>query len=99
MTTTTTDYLIRVDGVLTPCAPENGTHYQLAQLYRMLDCELVEVIDLRDGRILICDEESKCKAEEFIEVNVKATRLAKHVLFPGDFIAGAAILCGTEKLR
>jgi len=88
------DYLIRTDGVMTECAPENGTDYELAQLYRMLDCQTVEVIELADtGWILVCDEESKCKAEEFIEVNVKATELAKYVLGPGDYIAGPAILC------
>lgn len=54
-----------------PIDPKKG--FQLDELYKMLQCNLVEVVPLHDGRIMICDEESKLSDEP--EINKEATRL------------------------
>ena len=39
-----------------PVSPQNGRSFKLAELYRLLDCELVDVIRLTDELILIIDD-------------------------------------------
>ncbi len=67
-------YLIEENGDInevTPIDPSKG--FQLKELYSMLECRLVEIVELHDGRIMIIDEESKLVDEPII--NVKATEL------------------------
>jgi hypothetical protein len=67
-------YLIEENGDIHEITPVNLTEgFQLKELYAMLECEIVEVIPLADGRIMICNEESKLIDEPVI--NSKATEL------------------------
>lgn len=74
--------------------PEDGESFHLAELYSMLECDLVEVVDLYDGRILICDEEGKLKAHVANPVPSKLYRA-----LGGDYIAGSALLCKADQFR
>ena len=56
---------------INPIDPKKG--FQLNELYTLLDCNLVEVVRLHDGRIMICDEEAKLVDDPII--NEEATRL------------------------
>jgi len=56
---------------ITPIDPAKG--FQLKELYAMLQCDMVEVVELHDGRLMIIDEESKLKDNPTI--NQKATEL------------------------
>lgn len=67
-------YLIEENGDINPVTPKEPTKgFQLDELYAMLECECIEVIKLADGRIMICNEESKLVDEPVI--NSKATEL------------------------
>ena len=66
--------LIEAKGIVIPINlidPKKG--FQLNELYTLLECNLVEVVPLHDGRIMICDEESKLVDEPII--NEEATKL------------------------
>lgn len=67
-------YLIESNGDIhevTPINPKEG--FQLHELYAMLECDIVEIIEIEDGRIMICDENSKLSNSPVI--NEKATEL------------------------
>lgn len=67
-------YLIEENGDIhevTPMNPELG--FKLNELYAMLECDIVEVLELHNGNIMICNEESKLINEPVI--NQKATEL------------------------
>lgn len=66
--------LIKAEGNIAPINPiDPKKGFQPDELYNLLECNLVEVVQLHDGRIMICDEESKLVDEPII--NAEATRL------------------------
>lgn len=80
--------------------PANGRCFELDELYKMLDCEMVEVIDLSDELILIADENSKFRNPPYL--NLLATAMW-HQAVPAargvDFIAGRVLLCHTTQFE
>jgi len=67
-------YLIEENGDIhevTPKDLQNG--FQLKELYAMLECDIIEVVELANGNIMICNEESKLVDEPVI--NQKASEL------------------------
>ena len=83
-----------------PIHPANGRSFQLAELYRLLDCELVDVVRLTDELILIIDDEGKFKNPAYL--NLLATYLW-HQHQPAargvDAIVGRAVLCHDSQFR
>lgn len=71
-----TAQLIKPNGEITEITPVNGTDFSLDECYALLECEMVEVVGLSDGRVMILDEEGKLKDE--FEINDKATELFMH---------------------
>lgn len=88
--------LYKLDGAIEEVAPENGTDFQLEELHEMLECRTIEVVYLRDGNLIIIDEEGKMFDKP---VNVPATNRVLHDLLPGDYIAGNMLLCSQDQLR
>lgn len=77
--------------------PENGTDFHLPELYRMLECELIQVLPMpTEGLIMIIDDEGKLTDKP---MNKLATDLIAANLFPGDYIVGHAIICTDEELK
>lgn len=67
-------YLIEENGDIHEVVPQNKTKgFQLKELYSMLECEIVEIVQLSNGQIMICNEESKLVDNPV--VNQKATEL------------------------
>lgn len=66
-------YLIELDGTLNEVKPENGTDFQLKEMYKMLQCEMIELISLANGMYMVIDEEGKLTNNP--EINKKATEL------------------------
>jgi len=67
-------YLIEEGGDIIPVTPINREKgFQLDELYKMLECRMIEVIELKNGMIMICNEESKLFDSPII--NEKATEL------------------------
>ncbi len=46
--------------------PQNKTSFTLQELYKLIDTDLVEVVNLFDGTIMIIDEESKIKGNPVV---------------------------------
>jgi len=82
-------FLIDLEGNKKPVEPANGSDFSLEELYRHLDCTIVEVVNTIDGRIMIIDEEGKLKTNS--KVNVKATLLYSKGFI--ENIVGKAIVC------
>lgn len=67
-------YLIEANGDIHEVTPKDTQKgFQLKELYEMLECEIVEVIHLANGKIMIGNEESKLICNPVI--NSKATEL------------------------
>jgi len=81
--------------------PINGKSFKLAELYKLLDCNTIEVVHLGEsGLILIIDEDGKFTKPA--EHNASATAAWwKFVPWARNqnYIVGKAILCHTSKLR
>ncbi len=89
--------LIREDGGakdLMPADLKQG--FTLAELYAVLGCDVVEAVRLKNGRILVIDENGKLVGRP---VNELATMLARGVLQAHDVIVGPALLCTRQEFQ
>lgn len=83
-------YVIREDGREEPVVLARGETLDLGTMYRLLDCELVECVMLKDGCTMWLDEEGKLKRRR---ENPVATRLlAEAGGIPGDRVAGPVLV-------
>ena len=91
--------LYTTDGGVRPVTPENGKDFKLEELYKLLKCDLVEVVYLNRTQIMIIDEEGKLRSEP--KVNQKATVIAwKYMaIHPKDVVVGDAIVCDTKMFK
>ena len=66
--------ILRSDGEHSSHLPENGTDFQLDELYQMLNCELIEIVRLDEmtGLIIVCDEEGLLKSSP---INIAASKM------------------------
>jgi hypothetical protein len=78
--------------------PANGTDFQLDEMYRLLGCEMIQIVPLRDGRLLVMDEEGKCH-DQPKPFNALATGVAIGSLMEDDWVSGPALLCGENQIR
>lgn len=66
--------LYKADGTQQTVKPQNGTSWTLEELYALLGCDMVEILDSgKDGMVFIGDEEARCKDE--YTINAQATAL------------------------
>ncbi len=81
-----------------PISPANGEKFTFEELYPILGCDTIEVVDLEDGRCLLIDENGKLTGKP---LNDQATfeAVAAGALMESDFIAGHAVLCSGSQLR
>ncbi|AII53843.1 MULTISPECIES: DUF3846 domain-containing protein [Hymenobacter] len=83
-----------------PIHPANGRSFKLAELYRLLDCQTVDVVRLTDELILIIDDEGKFRNPCYL--NLLATYLWYQYQPEArgqDSIVGRAILCHDKQFR
>ena len=91
--------LLKASGEVVEIEPKNGTDFKLDELYKHLNCSLVEIINLNQDDIMIVDDEGKLTSNNV--VNVNATKLAQEnqaIIF-WDYIAGNAIVCNRKMIR
>ena len=83
-----------------PVSPRNGRSFKLAELYQLLDCQLVDVVRLTPELILIIDDEGKFRNPAYL--NLLATYLW-HQHVPAargvDSIVGRVILCHDKQFK
>ena len=79
---------------------DKGKKFGLQQMYTLLDCEMVQLVNISleyNGvkyNELWCDEDGKMKARP---INAKATRLVRDQLFVGDMLVGPILFVRTRK--
>jgi len=78
-------------------APHNGNTFTLQELYKKLDCELIEIINLKDEWIMIIDEEGKLHNKKINDI--ATTYFRKQNPYVHDFIVGDVILCPGNMLK
>lgn len=72
-------------------SPEDASKgYTLEELYKLVGCEMVEIIPLGDGMILVVDEEGRLNRKP---LNVAASGLA------GQPIVGDVLYCAAHHVR
>lgn len=94
--------LIKSDGSTQHVNPENGTDFELRQLHRLLECDMIEVIYLPKSReIMVIDEEGKFKSPCILNLLATALAVEKGFEFiPSDpGIVGHALICKDEELK
>lgn len=89
--------LLKTDGTITIVQPENGTNFELHELYRLLEVELIQMLEINDGLVMICDDEGKLHAEP--KFNVLATLEYHKCYGPLDEIYGNALICKDEEFQ
>lgn len=65
--------LIKANGEKTEVHPEDGRYFSLYEMYTLLNCNLIDIINLDDGRLMVCDDEGKFSDDW--EINMEATEL------------------------
>jgi hypothetical protein len=81
-------YFYRTNGDIIPITPSNKQSFTLGELKLFVKGH-IEIISLKDGRLMILDEEGKLKHKK---INELATFLAKDVLHPTDYIVGDVLV-------
>jgi hypothetical protein len=79
--------LIKATGEEEEIIPEDGSFFSLKELYSLLNCSLVELVNVNRDYIMIVDEEGRLTGKP---INEKASDLVKDRY---DFIVGDVIVC------
>lgn len=93
--------LLREDGTTDEIKardPDKGIQFD-GEAYVLLDCEMIQVIYLDDGRLMLIDEEGKLR-QDVKPVNLEATRLFERAGgMPGDVIVGPVLILNDDELK
>jgi hypothetical protein len=87
--------IIKTSGAVIETKPKNGTDFQLDELQSIVG-GYIEVVSLRDGRLIVCDEEGKLKGKER---NNKATDILHSVFNNNDFMVGDVLVCNENEIK
>lgn len=87
--------LYRADGTVEDFPePANGTDYALQEMRTAIGGGYIQIVETRDGRMMVIDEEGKLKQ---MRLNVAATELYIHGA--ADPIAGDALVCDPGQIK
>ena len=75
--------------------PKNGKTFALTEMQEIIG-GYVEPIRLKDGRMIIVDEDGKSKDKA---VNIPATNILRRDHFTTDYIVGTAIVCDADMIE
>ena len=75
--------------------PKNGRTFELEEMQEIVG-GYVEPIRLKDGRMIIVDEDGKSKDKA---VNIPATNILRRDHYTTDYIVGTAIVCDADMLE
>ena len=87
--------IYKTTGEVIEVSPKNGTDFSLEELQAIVG-GYIEVVSLRDGRLICVDEEGKLKG---YERNHKATDVFRAAIRTNDFIVGDALVCDVEEVK
>lgn len=93
--------LIKFDGStqdVSPANPDSG--FRNTEVSGLLGCSRIEHVELADSRLMLMDEESKCRNDYIQRRNGRATTLYRGAgATPGDFVSGHVLICNSEEFR
>lgn len=75
--------------------PKNGKTFELDELQGIVG-GWIEIVRLKDGRIIVIDEDGKSKNKA---VNIPATNILRRDHFTTDYIVGTAIVCDDDMIE
>ena len=75
--------------------PKNGKTFELDEMQGIVG-GYIEIINLKDGRMMIVDEEGKLNNKA---VNIPATNILRRDHFTTDYIVGTAIVCDADMIE
>jgi hypothetical protein len=87
--------IIQTNGISIYYPPANGKDYTLEEAQKAVD-GLIEVVELKNGNILICNEEAIIRG---MDLNPYATQLAQETYGEEMAIFGDVIYCPSNMLR
>lgn len=89
----------QVNGVYTPetveVKPKSGKTFSLSELQSFVE-GYIEIVDLRDGKIMIVNEEGKLKNLPF---NHAATKIYSEIYTSSDIIVGNVLICKSTEIK
>jgi hypothetical protein len=88
-------YIIKTTGEVFETQPKNGTDFSLEELQKIVG-GYIEVVSLHDGRLIVCDEQGKCKGKDR---NHKATEMFRLTLLTTDFLVGDVLVCRENEIK
>lgn len=91
--------LLKVSGEVMEIEPKNGTDFKLDELYKHLQCSLVEVINFNQDDIMVVDEEGKWASNNVINVNATMLAQENQAITSWDYIVGNAIVCNRKMVK
>ena len=91
--------LLKASGEVMEIEPKNGTNFTLDELYKHLQCSLVEVINLNQDDIMVVDEEGKWASNNVINVNATVLAQENRAIVFWDYVVGDAIVCNRKMIR
>ena len=86
--------VIKSSGEVIETKPANGTDFSLEELQTIVG-GYIEVVSLRDGRLIVCDEEGKPKGKDR---NNKATDIFQAAMPTNDFLVGDVLICKEDQI-
>ena len=91
--------LLKASGEVMEIEPKNGTDFKLDELYKHLNCSLVEVINLNQDDIMVVDDEGKLKSNNVVNVNATMLAQENRAIVFWDYVVGDAIVCNRKMIR
>ena len=91
--------LLKASGEVVEIKPNNDKDFKLDELYKYLQCSLVDVISLNQDDIMVVDDEGKLKANNVVNVNATMLAQENQAITSWDYIAGNAIVCNRKMIR
>ncbi len=88
--------LYSATGDTTQVEPGNCHHFTVYELYRLLDCDMVEIIPLWSGHLMVIDGKGKLKDNP--RINLLATQLFRLGRGDADMIVGPALVCRVQEV-
>ena len=89
----------QVNGVYTPetieVKPKSGKTFSLSELHGFVE-GYIEIVELKDGKIMVVNEEGKLKDLPF---NPAATKIYSEVYTSRDIIVGNALVCKSTEIK
>ena len=84
--------IIYTDKEVEDYTPKNGKTFELDELQGIVG-GWIEIVRLKDGRIIVIDEDGKSKGKA---VNIPATNIMRRDHYTTDYIVGTAIVCDSD---